>query len=678
MGWLRGEPEIPAALRRAYVLVLGPVAALAPVPLFWTEGALPLALVAYEAAVLLLWLKARAGHPVRLSDSILNAVGLSYFLWLALEFVVLKHGLLRSVSHLLLFTAIAKLASLKRPGEARTALLVLFLLTLASASSVTHAASLLYFAAMAVLGIRALGRLAVLADFEDAPPDRVLTAVPTGGVAAALIVVSGLIAVPLFYSLPRIRSPFLTAPVRIDDALSTTLSADKVDLETFGAAKRSDRVVLRMNVSPDRAISRALRLREAVFTDYRGGVWTRNPYARGGRFAPRRFPDTTPAAERPGERLAGRVSVDLNPFANGFLFLPYGATGVQLDRGYPIALSDGMARLPTNRRSVRYSAGLRRVDPRALGATAIDPVAVPPEIRQYAERLTGDLTSPVEIARRIRDHFATEFVYTLDPPTGTGDPIANFLLRTKAGHCEFFASAAALMLTARGIPARLVTGSYGGEIGFLSSAVIVRGTNLHAWVEAELGGQGFVVFDPTPPSGVPAATSRPSFWRGIESVGREVEFFYDRRILGFDAFDQSQFIESARQTIASVSERLPGWRNFFKNRGAQLFAAGLAALALFASAGLWRALRRQRARVPRSTRAYLRLRSLLGRRIGGIAPSVPPEEVARLYSEKVPAGAEDAQAVVKVYCDAAFGGRLPENSVEAELGERIKRLRKLA
>ncbi|HEY6052166.1 MAG TPA: transglutaminase-like domain-containing protein, partial [Thermoanaerobaculia bacterium] len=494
---------------------------------------------------------------------------------------------------------------------------------------------------------------------------------------ASLIVAAGLIAVPLFYSLPRIRSPFLTPPVR-DDALSTTLSADKVDLETFGSAKRSDRVVLRMNVSPDRAISRALRLREAVFTDYRGGVWTRNPYARGGRFAPRRFPDTTVAAERPGERLAGRVSVDLNPFANGFLFLPYGATGVQLDRGYPIALSDGMSRLPTNRRSVRYSAGLRGVDPRALGATAIDPAAVPPEIKGYAERLTGDLTSPAEIARRIRDHFANEFVYTLDPPTGTGDPIANFLLRTKAGHCEFFASAAALMLTARGIPARLVTGSYGGEIGFLSSAVVVRGTNLHAWVEADLAGHGFTVFDPTPPSGIPAATSRPSFWRGLESVGREIEFFYDRRILGFDAFDQSQFIETARQTIASASERLPGWGGFFRKRGAQLFGAVLGALALFAAAGLWRSLRRRRARIPNATRAYLRLRSLLGRRIGGLAPSVPPAEVARLFSEKVPAGAEDAQAVVKVYCDAAFGGRYPEDSVEAELTERLRRLRKLA
>ena len=82
--------------------------------------------------------------------------------------------------------------------------------------------------------------------------------------------------------------------------------------------------------------------------------------------------------------------------------------------------------------------------------------------------------------------------------------------------------------------------------------------------------------------------------------------------------------------------------------------------------------------MPGTTRAYLRLRSLLGRRMGGLAPSVPPAEVARLFSEKLPAGAEDAQAVVKVYCDAAFGGRYPGEGAEADLAERIRRLRKLA
>ena len=168
---------MPPGLRAAYLIVLGPPALLAPLPLFWTRGASPLAIAFYEAALILLFWRARAGRPVRLSDAVLNAIGLSYMFWLAVETAMLRPGLLRSVSHLLLFTTIAKLASLKRPGEARTALLVVFLLVLAAVSSSTHVASLVYCAAMGVLGFRTLARLAVLADFDEGPPARVLTAV---------------------------------------------------------------------------------------------------------------------------------------------------------------------------------------------------------------------------------------------------------------------------------------------------------------------------------------------------------------------------------------------------------------------------------------------------------------------------------------------------------------------
>ena len=676
--WLRDTPEIPEGLRRAYLLVLAPVAAIAPVPLFWTEGALPLALAAYELALFLLWWRARSDHPVRLSDSILNALGISYFLWLGVEVAVFHHGLLRSVSHLLLFTTIAKLASLKRPGEARTALLVIFLITLASASSATHVASLLYFAVMALLGFRALGRLAVLADFDDAPPDRVLRAVPTGGVAATVIIAAGLVTAPLFYALPRVRSPYVTARIRIDDALSTALSADRVDLEGFGAAKRSDRVVLRMSVAPDRLRPRVLRLREAVFTDYRGGVWTRNPYKTGlpSRHGMRR--DSALPDSRPDRPVAGRVSIDLNPFVNGFLFLPYEAVGLELDHGYPVSLTDGIVRLASNRRTVRYTAGVLRRDPRGIGATAIDPSVVPPEIRDYAAKLMGNTTDPAEVARLIRDHFVKEFVYTLDAPRGSGDPIVHFLLRSHAGHCEFFASAAALMLTARGIPARLVTGSYGGESGFFSSALVVRGTNLHAWVEAELDGSGFSVFDPTPPGGVPPAVSGGSFWRGVASLGREAEFFYDRRILGFDAFDQAQFLDVARQSVGTAAGRVAGWRPFAGTPAPASVTAAAAVLAVLALLALLRSMGGRRGRVPVPTRAYLRLRALLARRLGGLAPSTPPAEVARLFGETVPGAGEDASAVVAIYCATAFGGREPGPGAESELAARLRRLRKLA
>ena len=673
-----GSQEIPARLRRAYLLVLVPLAAVAPLPLFWTNGALPPALAAYEASLLLLWWRARRGKPVRLSDGFLNAIGLSYFLWLGIELALFRHGLLRSVSHLLLFTAIAKLASLKRPGEARTALLVLFLLTLASASSTTHAASLLYFALMAFLSFRALGRLAVLADFDDAPPDRVLEAIPTGGMAAGILITAGLLTAPLFFSLPRLHSPFIKAPVRVDDALSTALASDRVDLESFGTAKRSDQVVLRMDISPDRVLPRVVRLREGVFTDYHAGNWTRSPYSRElpSVHGPRR--NSSIPQVRSGEIIAGRVSIDLNPFANGFLFLPYEAIGLELDRGYPIALADGVVRLPTNRRSVRYTAWIRRSDPRGIGATTIAPSSVPRQIRAYAEKLTGDLTDPAEIYARIRNDLAKNFVYTLDPPAAVGDPIVHFLLRSKAGHCEFFASAAALLLTARGIPARLIMGSYGGEMGFLSSSIVVRGTNLHAWVEAQLDDTGFSVLDPTPPSGVPPATASSSWLRRIASLGRELEFFYDRRILGFDSFDQAQFLDFARQSVGKAAERLASWRRLWEEKRRDLAVVAVALSAAGALAGLVRSRAARRKAVPPSTRAYLAVRGLLARRLGRLAASVPPAEVARLFSQAVPDAEEDARAVVALYCETAFGGREALREAEADLRARLRRLRKLA
>src|SRR5262249_20806078 len=191
-------PRAPRRRSRAPPGALAPAAFCAPLPLLWTGGASRVALLLYELFLALLWIRARAGRPVRVSDAVMNLAGLAYLVWLAYSTVTLRSGLLPSVAHLLLFTGLAKLASLKRPSGARLALLVVFLLTLASASSATHVTSLLYFAAMAWLGFRALGRLAVLADFDDAPPNRVLTAVPTGGLTALALAGGALGAVPLF------------------------------------------------------------------------------------------------------------------------------------------------------------------------------------------------------------------------------------------------------------------------------------------------------------------------------------------------------------------------------------------------------------------------------------------------------------------------------------------------
>jgi transglutaminase-like putative cysteine protease len=667
---------MPQGLRAAYLSVLGPPALLAPLPLFWTHGASPIAIALYETALVLLFVRARSGNPVRLSDSVLNAIGLSYFFWLAVETAMLRPGLLRSVSHLLLFTTIAKLASLKRPGEARTALLVIFLLVLAAISSSTHVASLAYCAVMGVLGFRTLSRLAVLADFDEGPPARVLTAVPTAGLSAAALVGGVLVAAPLFFLLPRLHGPYALSPIRLDDSPSTAVATDRVDLDSFGGAKQSNRVILRLSIDPPIAMPELLRLREAVFTQYRNGVWTRSTHAtrevRG-----TSGPQLVSEDSLPSEDRLAHLSVDQSFFGSGFLFLPYRTSHVRVERGRPILLADGSVQVSSTRTTVRYEASVAKQPARGAGRTAIDPEQVPPEIRDYAEKLTAGLTDPAQMASRIVTHFRRGFVYTLDPPKGSGEPLVNFLLRSKAGHCEYFASAAAMMLASRGVPSRLVTGSYGGEVGAFSDTIVVRGANLHAWVEADLDGTGFQMVEPTPPAGVPPATSRVSWWKRFATVGREIEVFYDRRILGFDSGDQVQLTEAFRDTFGSASS-LKFWKGssggvFPGEAKVVVVLLALAVLGLLALKGI-----RRRPSIPPATRAYIALRRALAQRVGSLAPAVPPAEVVRLFAAAAPGSAADAGAVVEAYCESAFGGRTTDPAVARELRERVRRLKKIA
>ncbi len=664
--------EMPGGLRRAYLLVLAPAAFLAPLPLVWTGGASREAILLFELALVLLWLRARAGRPVRLSDAMMNLAGLAYIAWLGFSAMTLRAGLLSSVAHLLLFTGLAKLASLKRPSEARLALLVVFLLALASMSSATHVSSILYFGAAAWVGFRTMGLLAVLADFDQAPPDRVLKAVPTRGMTALALSGGALCAIPLFFALPRLHGPFAIAPFRIDDAFGKALASDRVDLESFGAAKRSDRVILRFSSEPEFAPT-SVRLREAVFTDYQDGVWTRDP-----RVGVRRGERPAYASGRAEhEKGTTVVSVDLNVFGQGFLFLPYGTRAVRVERGRAIEMPDGVVQVTSGRGPVRYEADVRRGPATGAGRGAISPADVPPEIQIYALELTGGLTAPRAIARQIEEHFARGFVYTLDPPKGTGDPLVNFLLRSKAGHCEFFASAAAMMLTARGIPARLVTGSLGGEEGLFSRTIVVRAQNLHAWVEADFDGTGFQVFDPTPPAGVPPALRSYSFLSRLASLGREIGFFYDRRVLGFDAGDQALAAEAGRESLATAAESLASLKRSVEGALSTEAAAGFVAAGLLGWL-LLRALSRSGARRGPATQAYLTLRRLVARRLGRLSPSTPPAAVARLFAEAAPGGGEDAAAVVSVYCASAFGGVEPDSETVRQLSERLRRLKKLA
>ncbi|QEW05996.1 transglutaminase TgpA family protein [Nitrincola iocasae] len=94
-------------------------------------------------------------------------------------------------------------------------------------------------------------------------------------------------------------------------------------------------------------------------------------------------------------------------------------------------------------------------------------------------------------------YFNASFIYTLEPAALGRHSVDDFLFETQQGFCEHFASAAAFMLRAAGMPARVVTGYQGGEWNANQNYLTLRQYDAHAWVEVWLDNQGWVRLDPT-------------------------------------------------------------------------------------------------------------------------------------------------------------------------------------
>ena len=122
----------------------------------------------------------------------------------------------------------------------------------------------------------------------------------------------------------------------------------------------------------------------------------------------------------------------------------------------------------------------------------------PPSIRGFprlAAQITASASNDFDKAAALENYLRTRFGYTLQlPQTKEKDPIANFLFERKQGHCEYFASAMAVMLRTLGIPSRVVNGFRSDEFNDLTGNYVVRAKDAHSWVEAYFPGYGWHIF----------------------------------------------------------------------------------------------------------------------------------------------------------------------------------------
>ena len=284
------------------------------------------------------------------------------------------------------------------------------------------------------------------------------------------------------------------------------------------------------------------------------------------------------------------------------------------------------------------------------------------------------------IARALERHLAGsgEFTYTLDLARQDKalDPVEDFVINTKAGHCQRFATALAVMLRSQHIPAQFVIGYRGCE-GRGDGTYEVREDHAHAWVETLVPVPGAVPEFLPQPNGVPIEYVRMK-WLTLDPTpgGGADEDVGGASLLGqarqrWEAVLRSLLLAYNKESREETVEAVRAW--VVDGNGANyLVVSGLAVIGLLAGRRWWRT---RRAARPRHPDYFARLLNALARR-GHVWP---PGQTAREYAAAAaavlpPAVADLPARVVGAYYADRFGERPPTADERAQLDAALRQL----
>jgi hypothetical protein len=163
------------------------------------------------------------------------------------------------------------------------------------------------------------------------------------------------------------------------------------------------------------------------------------------------------------------------------------------------------------------------------------PDDTPPVVDETAEKILREYgpATPYDKARAIEQYLTYDggFTYNLDVSYRRADKaIEEFLGDGKEGFCTQFSTSMALLLRDMNVPSRVVYGATAGE-DVDSGEYLVRGSNMHTWVEAYFPGVGWYPFNPTPGFSMPTAMEANAPRGAPPDVGqtRQSENNIDRR-----------------------------------------------------------------------------------------------------------------------------------------------------
>jgi protein-glutamine gamma-glutamyltransferase len=552
------------------------------------------------------WRRCEAEIPQRIATRLVVA----YLLVFPLDVVFLSrafvagstnpalYSALLGAVHFLLFVMIIRLYSATSDRDALFLTMLSFAAILASAVLTIDTTFLGLFFLFLLFGVATFvglemrrgskGAISPEADLQPQQELRLTRAL----ILAALSVAFGamIIGGALFFFFPRFSAGYL-GRTSLQPTLMSGFS-DDVELGQIGEIKKNSAVVMRVRTGKPVGYP-TLRWRGIALSMFDGKRWS----------SPDRDAVTIPAGlngwinltDHPPEpdpaATVLRYTILLQPVATDTMFAPANAVSVRGNlsgegsnlevgarRSYIIRDATGSLFNPFhNFSTLRYEGfsllpgtnvfRLRAASmeyPEAIRDTYLQLPKLDPRISELAKQITVRAQTPFDKTIAVEGYLRSRYSYTLNLTGKPGDDaLAHFLFETRAGHCEYFASAMAILLRTLGIPTREVNGFLPGEYNDLGGDYIVRASDAHSWVEVYFPGTGWLTFDPTPPG----AESAGGFFSRLGQYMDWFELSWNEWVINYDFIHQILLAQNMQRSTRNWTETARAWYTHQQERG---------------------------------------------------------------------------------------------------------------
>jgi len=394
--------------------------------------------------------------------------------------------------------------------------------------------------------------------------------------ATSVILIAAIVALaaPIFFLIPRVGGAGLGSDP--GGLTSRAGFSDKVQLGGSGRIQQSDQVVMRVRLEGNDATGN-LKWRGIALDTFDGQVWSRSrPNSREPRTKGER--EIIQVDYATGRESLLLQTVYLEPLDTPVLFAAPRAVGVQ--GNFPMLMRDGYGSIYFQGQGQRVSykvlsdtslpgAGQLRLDrgryPVQFNPYLQLPSSLDPRIERLTSSLTANARSKYDAAAVVENYLQTQFGYTLEQKAGGNDPLSDFLFNVREGHCEYFATAMALMLRTQGIATRVVTGFQQGEYNETADVFVVRQLNAHAWVEVYFPGEEvWVPFDPTPAAGQGLQAASDGLMGRYTKYLEALEMFWIQYFVAFDNQEQKTLLTSVKKSFADYQNKTSSYLETFQ------------------------------------------------------------------------------------------------------------------